>query len=134
MNVVLRTTLPPASLSRTLDRLVRDVDPAVPIVRPREMNAVFAESMQAAYASPSDTRLVQWSNRYPGSPLEWIRAIAADALPVQLPFTWEDKVWFAVGSKEEGEGFVAAMRGHLGKVTSPLSDTLGARLHTPLLR
>jgi len=35
-----------------------------------------------------------------------------------LPFTWEDTVWFAVGSKEEGEGFVAAMRERLGKVTS----------------
>ena len=30
MNVVLRTTLPPAALSRTLERLVREVDPAVP--------------------------------------------------------------------------------------------------------
>ena len=38
---------------------------------------------------------------------------------VQLPFTWESLVWFAVGSKEEGEGFVAAMRERLGKVTSP---------------
>src|SRR3954464_4816985 len=46
MNVVLRTTLPPASLSRTLDRAVRDVDPAVPIVRLREMDAVFAESIR----------------------------------------------------------------------------------------
>ena len=46
MNVVLRTTLPPAGLSRTLDRLVRDVDPAVPIVRLREMDAVFAESIR----------------------------------------------------------------------------------------
>jgi predicted permease len=46
MNVVLRTTLPPAALSRTLERLVRDVDPAVPIVRLREMDAVFAESIR----------------------------------------------------------------------------------------
>ncbi len=46
MNVVLRTTLPPAGLSRTLARLVRDVDPAVPIVRLREMDAVFAESIR----------------------------------------------------------------------------------------
>jgi hypothetical protein len=38
---------------------------------------------------------------------------------VQLPFTCEGQVWFAVGSKEEGEGFVAAMRERLGKVTSP---------------
>jgi hypothetical protein len=46
MHVVLRTTLPPAALSRTLERLVRDVDPAVPIVRLREMDAVFAESIR----------------------------------------------------------------------------------------
>jgi putative ABC transport system permease protein len=46
MNVVLRTILPPAALSRTLERLVRDVDPAVPIVRLREMDAVFAESIR----------------------------------------------------------------------------------------
>jgi len=46
MNVVLRTILPPAALSRTLERLVREVDPAVPIVRLREMDAVFAESIR----------------------------------------------------------------------------------------
>jgi putative ABC transport system permease protein len=46
MNVVLRTTLPPAGLSRTLERLVRDVDPAVPIVRLREMDEAFAESIR----------------------------------------------------------------------------------------
>src|SRR6478672_5925518 len=40
MNVVLRTTLPPAALSRTLERLVREVDPAVPIVRLRDMESV----------------------------------------------------------------------------------------------
>jgi putative ABC transport system permease protein len=45
MNVVLRTTLLPAGLSRTLERLLRDVDPAVPIVRLREMDAVFADSI-----------------------------------------------------------------------------------------
>jgi predicted permease len=46
MNVVLQTTLPPAGLSRTLERLVRDVDLAVPIVRLREMDAAFAESIR----------------------------------------------------------------------------------------
>jgi predicted permease len=46
MNVVLRTTLPPAGLSRTLERLVRDVDPGVPIVRLREMDEAFAESIR----------------------------------------------------------------------------------------
>src|SRR5204863_3699076 len=43
---VLRTTLPPAGLSRTLERLVRDVDPGVPIVRLREMDEAFAESIR----------------------------------------------------------------------------------------
>jgi predicted permease len=46
MNVVLRTILPPAALSRTLERLVREVDPAVPIVRLRDMESVFAESIR----------------------------------------------------------------------------------------
>jgi putative ABC transport system permease protein len=46
MNVVLRTTLPPAGLSNTLEQLVRDVDPAVPVVRLREMDEVFAESIR----------------------------------------------------------------------------------------
>src|SRR5258705_1600583 len=45
MNVVLRTTLPPAALAGTLERLVRAVDPAVPIVRLRDMESVFAESI-----------------------------------------------------------------------------------------
>jgi putative ABC transport system permease protein len=46
MNVVLRTTLPAAGLSRTLEQIVRDVDPVVPIVRLREMDEVFAESIR----------------------------------------------------------------------------------------
>jgi len=46
MNVVLRTILPPAALSRTLERLVREVDAAVPIVRLRDMESVFAESIR----------------------------------------------------------------------------------------
>jgi predicted permease len=46
MNVVLRTILPPDALSRTLERLVREVDPAVPIVRLRDMESVFAESIR----------------------------------------------------------------------------------------
>jgi ABC-type antimicrobial peptide transport system permease subunit len=43
--VMLRTTLPPAALSRTLERMVREVDPAVPLVRLRDMDSVFAESI-----------------------------------------------------------------------------------------
>ncbi|HEX8029800.1 MAG TPA: ABC transporter permease, partial [Vicinamibacterales bacterium] len=46
MNVVLRTTLPLAALSRTLERLVREVDPAVPLVRLRDMESVFTESIR----------------------------------------------------------------------------------------
>ena len=46
MNVVLRTTLPPAALSRTLERLVREADPGVPIVRLRDMESVFMESIR----------------------------------------------------------------------------------------
>ncbi len=46
MNVVLRTMLPPTALSRTLERLVREVDPGVPIVRLREMESVFEESIR----------------------------------------------------------------------------------------
>src|SRR5262249_24165062 len=46
MKVVLRTIPPPAAWSRTLERLVREVDPAVPIVRLRDMESVFAESIR----------------------------------------------------------------------------------------
>jgi ABC-type antimicrobial peptide transport system permease subunit len=46
MNIALRTSLPPAALSQTLERVVREVDPAVPIVRLTEMDSVFAESIR----------------------------------------------------------------------------------------
>lgn len=46
MNVMLRTTLAPAALSGTIERLVREVDPAVPIVRLRDMDTVFSESIR----------------------------------------------------------------------------------------
>ena len=46
MNVVLRTTLPPAALSQTIERVVREADRSVPIVRLRDMNGVFAESIR----------------------------------------------------------------------------------------
>jgi predicted permease len=46
MNVVMRTTLPPAALSGTIERAVREVDAAVPVVRLRDMDAVFAESIR----------------------------------------------------------------------------------------
>jgi predicted permease len=46
MNVVLRTTLPPSTLRQTIAGAVREADPSVPIVRLREMNAVFDESIR----------------------------------------------------------------------------------------
>jgi putative ABC transport system permease protein len=46
MNIVLRTTLAPAALAQTIERVVRAADPAVPVVRLREMDSVFAESIR----------------------------------------------------------------------------------------
>jgi ABC-type antimicrobial peptide transport system permease subunit len=46
MNVVLRTTLPPAALSGTIEHMVREVDATVPVVRLRDMNSVFTESIR----------------------------------------------------------------------------------------
>jgi putative ABC transport system permease protein len=46
MNVVLRTTLPPSSLQQTIERVIREADVSVPVVRFREMEAVFSESIQ----------------------------------------------------------------------------------------
>jgi predicted permease len=45
VNIVLRTTLPPATLRTTLEGLLREADPAVPIVRLRDMNDVFEASI-----------------------------------------------------------------------------------------
>jgi putative ABC transport system permease protein len=46
MNLVLRTTLPPATLRQTIESAVREADASVPVVRLRDMNAVFAESIR----------------------------------------------------------------------------------------
>jgi predicted permease len=46
MNIVLRTTLPPSALAQSVESIVREADRAVPVVRLREMNAVFAESIR----------------------------------------------------------------------------------------
>ena len=46
MNAVLRTTLTPSALAGTLQRLVREVDAGVPIVRLRDMESVFADSVR----------------------------------------------------------------------------------------
>jgi predicted permease len=46
MNVVLRTTLPPAGLASTVESVVREADSSVPVVRLRDMNAVFDDSIR----------------------------------------------------------------------------------------
>jgi putative ABC transport system permease protein len=46
MHLVLRTTLPPAALVKSVDSLVREVDRSVPVVRLRDMDAVYAESIR----------------------------------------------------------------------------------------
>jgi predicted permease len=45
INIVLRTTLLPGSISQTIRSLVREIDPAVPVVQLREMDVVFDESI-----------------------------------------------------------------------------------------
>jgi len=45
-NLVLRTTLPPDALAQTIERVVRETDRTVPIVRLRDMDTVFAESIR----------------------------------------------------------------------------------------
>ena len=46
LNIVLRTTLPPASLRTTLEGIVREGDASVPIVRLRDMESVFEQSIE----------------------------------------------------------------------------------------
>jgi putative ABC transport system permease protein len=46
MHMVLRTNLPPSALSHTLEQTVREVDPSVPLVRLREMDDVFTQSIR----------------------------------------------------------------------------------------
>jgi putative ABC transport system permease protein len=46
MNIVLRTTLPVEALTQTVERAVREADRAVPVVRLRDMEDVFAESIR----------------------------------------------------------------------------------------
>jgi predicted permease len=45
-HVVLRTTLTPAALSQTIERVAREIDGAVPVVRLRDMETVFVDSIQ----------------------------------------------------------------------------------------
>ena len=42
----MRTTLPPSALSGTIERVVKEVDPSVPVVRLRDMDSVFDESIR----------------------------------------------------------------------------------------
>jgi predicted permease len=46
MNVVLRTTLPASALTQTVERAVHEADASVPVVRFREMESVYSESIQ----------------------------------------------------------------------------------------
>jgi predicted permease len=46
MHVMVRTALPLATLAPAIARVVRGVDPAVPVARLREMDEVFTESIQ----------------------------------------------------------------------------------------
>ena len=45
MNIVLRTTLPPATLRGTIESAVRESDPTVPVVRLQDMDTVFDDSI-----------------------------------------------------------------------------------------
>ena len=45
MNIVMRTTLSPAALRTQVEAMVREADASVPIVRLRDMNGVFEESI-----------------------------------------------------------------------------------------
>jgi predicted permease len=46
MHLVLRTTLPPATLAATVEAAVRQADASVPVVRLRDMEAVYTESIR----------------------------------------------------------------------------------------
>jgi predicted permease len=46
MHVVVRTTLPVETLASTIARVVRQVDPGVPVARLRDMDEVFTESIR----------------------------------------------------------------------------------------
>jgi ABC-type antimicrobial peptide transport system permease subunit len=48
MQIVVRTTLPPATLAPTIARVVHDIDASIPFAHLREMDEVFTESIQRA--------------------------------------------------------------------------------------
>jgi predicted permease len=46
LNIVIRTTLPVSTLRSSIEAVVREADPSVPIVRLRDMDGVFEEAIQ----------------------------------------------------------------------------------------
>ena len=46
MHIVLRTALPPAALAQTIERVVRERERNVPVVRLRTMDTVYADTVQ----------------------------------------------------------------------------------------
>jgi putative ABC transport system permease protein len=46
LNIVIRTTLPVSTLRSSIEAVVREADPSVPIVRLRDMDGVFDEAIQ----------------------------------------------------------------------------------------
>jgi predicted permease len=46
MHVVVRSTLPPAELRQSIERAIADIDPAIPVVKFRTLDAVFDDSIQ----------------------------------------------------------------------------------------
>jgi predicted permease len=46
MQIVVRTTLPPATLAPAIAQVAREIDPSMPVAHLREMDEVFAESIQ----------------------------------------------------------------------------------------
>jgi predicted permease len=46
MNIVLRTTLPPSTVRTSIEAAVKESDPSVPVVRLRDMDGVFDESIR----------------------------------------------------------------------------------------
>jgi ABC-type antimicrobial peptide transport system permease subunit len=45
LNIVLRSAVPIATLGTAIESIVREVDPSLPVIRLREMDAVFRESL-----------------------------------------------------------------------------------------
>jgi serine/threonine protein kinase len=74
-----------------------------------------SRSLRAVHIPLARVRSVEFTHSWVKGKFVQIR-VEHGPWMVQLPFTWEALVWFAVGSKEEGERFVAAMRERLGQI------------------